>query len=80
MENFPIFDELSNKRMDDTKDLNKQIDFNNLSYYFKNKNISPINFIGFRDPVHIFDDIRNCNTSIKKVEEDQKQLKSNLSE
>ena len=35
----------------------KQIEFNNLIYYFKRKNFSPINFINFRVPVHIYNDI-----------------------
>ena len=29
------FDELTNKRMDEIKDLSRKTDFNNLTYYFK---------------------------------------------
>ena len=49
-----IFDELSNERMGEIHNIGKQIDFNNLTYYFKDKNISPINFISFRGPMHIY--------------------------
>ena len=31
----------------------KTIDFNNLKYTFKGPNINPINFIGFKGPLHI---------------------------
>ena len=30
-----MFEELANKRIDEIKNLSKQIDFNNLTYYFK---------------------------------------------
>ena len=38
-----ICDELSYERIDEIKDLSGQMDFNNLSYYFKSKDSSPIN-------------------------------------
>ena len=56
----------------------KEIDFNNFVYHFKGPNITPINFIGFRGPLHIFNEIKNRNTLLKKVEEDQKMFKSSL--
>ena len=34
--------------MNEIKDFNREIDFNNLTYYFKRKINSPINFIGFK--------------------------------
>ena len=48
--------------------IGEQIDFNNLTYYFKGKDISPINFFGFRGPMHIYDNIKNGNTSLEKIE------------
>ena len=57
-----------------------QIDFNNLTDYFKEKSLSPINFIKFRDPTHIYNNIKNGNTLIKNIEEDKKQFKSNVNE
>ena len=53
--------------------MNREIDFNNFAYYFKNPNLAPINFIGFRGPLHIFEEIENDNISIKKLEEDQEE-------
>ena len=55
--------------------MNREIDFNNFTYYFKNLNLAPINFIGFRGPLHIFEEIKNDNISIKKLEEDQEKNK-----
>ena len=43
--------------MSEIKDLSRQIDHNNLTYYFKSKGISPINFIGFKAPMHLYRDI-----------------------
>ena len=54
--------------MSEMRNIGEQIDFNNLPYCFKGKNISPINFIGFRGPMHIYDNIKNGNTSLEKIE------------
>ena len=65
-----FFDELSNgsiymKYKGEIYNMSKQIDFNNLICYFKDQNIAPINFISFKDPMHICSNIKNGNTSIK---------------
>ena len=39
-----------------------------------------INFISFKGPLHIYNNIKNSNISIEKIEEDQKQFKSKLNE
>ena len=54
------------------------IEFNKLTYYFKNQNLAPLNFIGFRGLLNIFEEIKNGNISIKKAKEYQKKFKSNL--
>ena len=38
------------KKQQQQKELSKQIDFNNLTYYFKGKS-APRKFIGFKDPL-----------------------------
>ena len=71
-----IFEELSNKRMSEIQDIAKQIDFNNLTYYFiKSPNLSSINFIDSRGLMHIYNEIINGNILMEKIEEDQKQFK-----
>ena len=60
------------------KDLNKQIDHNNLAYNFMDKRISSINFIGFKVPLHFYRDIFNGNIELSKAEEHQKQFKLHL--
>ena len=51
--------------------LSRQIDFNNLTYYFKSKIINPINFVSFKDPLHLYKDIFNGNIKPAKREEAQ---------
>ena len=49
------------------QDTAEQIDFNSLYYYFKSPNLSSINFISFRSPMHIYNEIIKPNTSIEKT-------------
>ena len=58
--------------------ISKQIDFNNLTYKLKDKNLTPINFIGFRGPLSIYENIKNGKISIEKAKENQKQFELNL--
>ena len=73
-----ISDGFSNERMIEIKYLSKQIDHNNLTYYFKDKSNSPINFIGFKAPLHLNRNISNGKIELTKAEEDQEQFKSDL--
>ena len=73
-----IFDKLSNERIGDIYNISKEIDFNNLIYYFKGPNIAPINLIGFKGPMRIYNEIMNGDITIENIEEDQKQFKSKL--
>ena len=75
-----VFNELSNKRIGEVYNISKEINFNNLTYHFKGSNTAPINFVDFRGPMHIYNEIKNGNISIEKTEEDQKQFKSQLNE
>ena len=45
--------------MSEIDDIAKQIDFNNLSYYFTSPNLALINFISFRGPMYIYNEIKN---------------------
>ena len=49
--------ELANRRMEEIKDLCKQIDFNNLVYRYEG-NTAPKTFIGFRDPLGFYESIK----------------------
>ena len=64
--------------MNEIQDIAKQIDFNNLTYYFISPNLALINFIAFRGPMSIYDEVKNDNISIEKIEEDRKQFKLDL--
>ena len=71
-----IFDELSSKRMGEIYNMSKEIDFNNLIYYFRNPNLAPINFINFKGPIHIYN-IKSGETSTRKIEGDKKTWNQN---
>ena len=58
----------------------KKIGFNNLIYHFKRSNTAPVNSIDCRGPMYIYNEIKNCNISIEKIEEDKKHFKSKLDE
>ena len=80
-ESRKIFDEVSShERMSEIKDLSRQIDLNYLTYYFKSKSISLINFIGFKAPLHFYRDRLNGNVKLAEVEKEQKQFKTELNE
>ena len=53
--------------MGEINDLSEQIDFNNLSYYFKSKDSAQINFIGFKGPLHLYANILNGDTNTEKA-------------
>ena len=68
------FDDLSYERMDEIRDLDKHINFNNLTYYFKSKDIAPINFIDSKGPLHLYKTIFSGDTSIEKAEKNKNNL------
>ena len=55
----------------------KKIDFNNLTYFCKG-NAAPINFIGFKGPLHIFKSIYNGSIPLEDVEKEQIEPERNL--
>ena len=55
-----------------------KIDFNNSKYTFKDENNNPIDFIGFKVPIHIFKSIYNGSITLEDKEKDQTKLKSDL--
>ena len=57
----------------------KPIDFNNLTYNFKDSNITPVGFVKFKGPLHIFKSTHNGDKVIENIEKDQIELKRNLS-
>ena len=45
---------------------------------FKDRNLAPISFIGFRGLQNIFKNIHDSDIDLEDVEKDQKRLKSDL--
>ena len=71
-----VFNDLSNERIGEIYNISKKIDFNNLTYHFKGSNTIPINFIDFRGPMHIYNEIKMVIYQWKKF----KKIKINLSQ
>ena len=46
--------------------MSKKIDFNNLICYLTTLGLAPTNFNRFNGPIHIYNDIKNGETSIEK--------------
>ena len=62
------------KGMGEIQILSKQIDFNNLIYYFKGKSASR-HFLDFRGPLALYRNINNGYITLEKAEENQKNFK-----
>ena len=80
IENKEIFDELSSERKSEIYNMSKEINFNNLIYSYKNPNLATINFIKVKDPIHVYNEIKNEKTSLGKTDKVQKKLKLKLNE
>ena len=63
--------------MGEIKNLSKEINFNNLIYYFKSK-IGPKNFISFKGPLGFYKNVKDGYITLEKAEENQE--KSHLNE
>ena len=72
------FNKLLDERMYEMQKMSGDIEFNNLTYYFKSQNLAPLNFIGYSGLLNIYEEIKNGKISIKKAKEYQKKLISNL--
>ena len=56
----------------------KPIDFNDLTYDFKDLRIPSVGFIKFKGPLHIFKCIHNGDIPLEDIEKEQIELKKNL--
>ena len=65
--------------MEEIQDLIKQIDFNNLTCYYKGKNV-PKTFIGFKGTLSFYRSIKEGYITLKQAEKQHKKLKSNINE
>ena len=74
------YNRLLGEILNEIQEISKEIDFNNLTCYFKTTSFSPINFIRFKGSFGFFKKIKNDNISLKKAEEEQNEFKSNLGE
>ena len=57
---------LLTKEMEEIQDLCKQVDFNDLTYYYKGKN-DPNNFVGFKALLNLYRSIKEGNVALEKA-------------
>ena len=74
------YNKLLNERMTEIHKISREIDYKQLIYYFKTSVISPINFIIFRGPLHIHNEIKNRDKTMQAAEEENFKFKSELGE
>ena len=72
-----IFEEVTNRRMEEIRDLSKQIDFNNLIDHYKNKTV-PKYFLFLKGPLKFYKDIKEGNITLGKAEEEQKEFQNEI--
>ena len=56
----------------------KPIDFNDLTYNFKDLRIPSVGFIKFKGPLHLFKSIHNGDIPLEDIEKEQVELKKDL--
>ena len=65
-----IFEEIANERMGEIQNLSKDINCNNLTYYFKG-NSNPKIIIGFKGQLGFYKNIKEGYTILEKAEENK---------
>ena len=60
--------------------LNKKIEYDKLTYYFKSEDGIPISFNGFNRPLGLIRDIKDGSVDLEKAKENQEKFRSNISE
>ena len=68
------------ERIREKRDLSRQIDFKNLTYYFKIEDSIPINFLSFKTRLYLYRNIFDGNIELAKSDKDKVQFKSDLNE
>ena len=65
--------------MDKILEMTKEINYNNLVYHFKGPT-NPINFAIVGSPMYTYDQLKNGDTTLQRVEKQQKDFKKELNE
>ena len=60
--------------MSEILNMRDETDFSNLTYNLKGPT-APVNFDKFKDPIYIYDYMKNSDTILQQVENEQKDLK-----
>ena len=74
-----IFQEAANERMGEMRNLRKEINFNDLTYYFKS-NSNQKSFISFKAPLGFYINIKHRYTTLEKTEKSHRKKKKKKKE
>ena len=66
-----IYDDILEERMDEILKMSREFDYKNLVYNFKGPT-SLISFSKFAGPMYTYDQLKNGETTLQQVEEEQK--------
>ena len=72
-----IYNKILEERIDEILEMRDEIKFKSLTYYFKGTT-SPINFLGYGSPMYTYEKLKNGETTLKQVEKEQKDFKTEL--
>ena len=79
-QNEESYNKSFDEKLDEIRELSKEIDCKNLNYNFTTKVSGSINFIKFKGPFSLFKKIRGGEILIKMAEEDQESFKREFSQ
>ena len=74
------YNKLFDEKLDEIQEVRRKIDYKNLSYNFTKTASGSINFIKFKGLFSLFKKIRDGDTSIEIMEQDQEKFKRQLSQ
>ena len=74
-----IYNKILEERMDKKLEMSKEINYSNLVYHFEGPTNS-INFAIFGGPMYTYNQLKNDDTTLQKVEKQQKDFKKELNE
>ena len=72
-----IHEKILAERMSEILNMRDETDFSNLTYNLKGPT-APVNFDKFKDPIYIYDYMKNSDTILQQVENEQKDLKKKI--
>ena len=78
-QNEESYNKSFDEKLDEIRELSKEIDYKNLNYNFTTKASGSINFIKFKGPFSLFKEIWDWDIPLEMVEQDQEKFETEFS-